>query len=643
VKYLFRSRRRWVLLAIDVAVLAVAYYASFLLRLDSAVLKGHFDAFVWTLPFALGAGVIGMFSAGVYRGIWRYVSLKDLVRILRGTFYATALLLLAVPLLYGFKGYPRSVIGINAVLVLLGTAGVRVLRRLQIEMTEPKGGKKGEVQRVIIVGAGDAADDLVRELLHNAVLALDPVGIVDDNAEKQGMELHGVKVLGKIEDLPRVAVEQAADEILIAIASATGEQMRRIIGLCQQTRLPFRTLPGAGDIVGGKVQVGQLRKVNVEDLLRREPVRLDRGAIARDLAGKRVLVTGAGGSIGSEICRQVAKFGPEQIVLLDHSENSLFYVEEQFGRQFPGLPVRAVIADVTVRARVEEVLAETRPHVVFHAAAHKHVHLMERNFCEAFRNNVTGTRVMAESAGKAGVAKFVMISTDKAVNPTSIMGLSKRIAELVVQGVAAKVEASNPLDPPLPKGDELQGAAHTEFTAVRFGNVMGSEGSVIPLWWRQIRAGGPVTVTHPEVVRYFMTIPEAVQLVLQSGTMGKGGEIFLLDMGEPVKVLEMAREVIRLSGKIPDEEIEIKFIGLRPGEKLYEELITKGEGIVPTAHEKIMVLRGADGGPSAEVLAAIGELEELAARCESREKILELARRIVPEYQKDHAGTNPVA
>jgi FlaA1/EpsC-like NDP-sugar epimerase len=612
------------LLAIDIVVLALAYYASFVLRLDRLTLPGHFNAFVATLPVAIGAGVVGMYAAGVYRGIWRYVSLKDLLRILRGMLYSSALLVVAIALLHGFKGYPRSVFGINAVLVFLGTSGARVLRRLQVEMSEPKRGKGGEFQRVVIVGAGDAADDLVRELQQNSRLALEPVGLVDDNPEKQGMELHGVAVLGNVEDLPRVVVEEEADEILIAIASASGEQMRRIIGLCQQTRLPFRTLPGVGDIVGGKVQVGQLRKVNVQDLLRRDPVRLDRAAIAQDLAGKRVLVTGAGGSIGSEICRQVAKFGPEQIVLLDHSENGLFYVEEQFGRQFPGLPVRAVIADITVRARIEEVLAEVRPHVVFHAAAHKHVHMMERNYCEAFRNNVTGTRTMAEAAGKAGVAKFVMISTDKAVNPTSVMGLSKRIAELVVQEVAARNGG--------PDG------ARTEYTAVRFGNVMGSEGSVIPLWWRQIRAGGPVTVTHPDVVRYFMTIPEAVQLVLQSGTMGKGGEIFLLDMGEPVKVLEMAREVIRLSGKIPDEEIEIKFIGLRPGEKLYEELITKGEGIVTTGHEKIMVLRDGNGGPSTEVIARIRELEAMAARCASRDEMLALARTIVPEYQKDHAG-----
>jgi FlaA1/EpsC-like NDP-sugar epimerase len=610
------------MLAIDVAVLATVYYMAFVLRLDQLSLGRYPRAFAVTLPLALASGVLGMYAAGVYRGLWRYVSLKDLVRILWGTLYASALLVTAVALVYGFKGYPRSVFGINAVLVLLGTSGVRVVRRLQVERLGSGAVQRG-ARRVIIVGAGDAADDLVRELRKNPRLKLVPVGLVDDNPDKLGMELHGVKVLGGVDDLPRLAEEQQAEEIVIAIASASGAVMRRIIGLCQGTRLPFRTLPGVGDIIGGKVQVSQLRQVDVDDLLRREPVRLDRDAIAGDLAGKVVLVTGAGGSIGSEICRQVAKFGPARLVFLDHSENGLFYVEEQFGRQHPDLPVRAVIADVTVPARIGEVLREERPDVIFHAAAHKHVYLMERNPWEAFRNNVSGTRVVAEAAAAAGVGKFVMISTDKAVNPTSVMGLSKRIAELVVQDLAARVS----------------GPGGTEFTAVRFGNVMGSEGSVIPLWQRQIRAGGPVTVTHPEVVRYFMTIPEAVQLVLQSGSMGRGGEIFVLDMGEPVKVLDMAREVIRLTGKIPEEEIEIRFIGLRPGEKLYEELITGGEGIVPTAHEKIMVLRPESGGPAAAAVAAIRELEELAARCAPREEMLAQAKRIVPEYQKDHTGS----
>jgi FlaA1/EpsC-like NDP-sugar epimerase len=617
-KFLFRSPRRLLMVAIDLGVFALCYYLAFALRLDHVRLGGAMHAFWVTLPAAVICGFLGMLSAGVYRGVWRYVSLRDLLKIMRGTAYGAALLVPAVVFLHGTSGYPRSVFLINAVLVILGVSGVRVSRRVQVEMWSPV--EKGAGRRVLVVGAGDAADDLIRELRQNPRLNYLPIGLVDDNPEKQGTELHGVKTLGTIADLPAVAEANRAEEILIAIASASGAQMRRIIGLCQATRLPYRTLPSVGDILGGKVQVSQLRKVDVEDLLRREPVRLDRTAIAAELAGKRVLVTGAGGSIGSEVCRQVAKFNPAEIIFLDHSENGLFYVEEQFARDQAWVKVRTVVADITNRARVACVMDAVRPHVVFHAAAHKHVYLMERNFWEALRNNVSGTRVMAEESAAAGVGKFVMISTDKAVNPTSVMGLSKRIAELVVQEVAARA------------------GGRTEFTAVRFGNVMGSQGSVIPLWQRQIRAGGPVTVTHPEVVRYFMTIPEAVQLVLQCGTMGKAGEVFILEMGEPVKVADLAREVIRLSGKEPDADIEIKFIGLRPGEKLYEELITVGEGIVATAHEKIMVLRSATGGPGEEIVRKIGALEALVAKCAAREEILALAREIVPEYQKDHSG-----
>jgi FlaA1/EpsC-like NDP-sugar epimerase len=473
---------------------------------------------------------------------------------------------------------------------------------------------------VLIVGAGDAADDLIRELQRNPRAASRIVGIVDDSPGKRAQRIHDVEVVGRIDEIPALAQLQHIDEILIAIPSATGAQMRRIVELCVASGVPYRTIPGIGDIIAGKVHVRQLRKVRIEDLLRRPAVRLDRESIDAYLKDKRVLVTGAGGSIGSELCRQIARFGPEELVLVDHAENSLFYLNEELTASFPWLKYRLKVADVTSAERMGSIMQARRPHVVFHAAAHKHVPLMEANRPAAFANNVTGTRTVAEAAAAAGAAKFVMISTDKAVNPTSVMGASKRIAELVVQCL-----------------EGYQGR-RTEYCSVRFGNVMGSSGSVIPLFTRQIEAGGPITVTHPDVVRYFMTIPEAAQLVLQAGAMGKGGELFVLDMGEPVKIAELARDMIHLSGLEPDVDIEIKYVGLRPGEKLYEELITGGEGVVPTPHEKIMVLRALACHQPEETLAKARRVEELAAACAPQAELMAAVRELVPEYLETRRG-----
>jgi FlaA1/EpsC-like NDP-sugar epimerase len=479
---------------------------------------------------------------------------------------------------------------------------------------------RGNESSILIVGGGDAADDLIRELQRNPLASSRIIGIVDDAPHKRAQRLHDVEVIGRIDEIPRLAAELKIDEIMIAIPSATGAQMRRIVELCVASKVPYRTIPGLGDIISGKVHVRQLRKVRVEDLLRREPVRLDRTAIEAYLKDKRVLVTGAGGSIGSELCRQIARFAPEELILVDHAENSLFYLNEELRAAFPWLKYRLKVADVTSAERMSHIMNARRPHVVFHAAAHKHVPLMEANRMAAFVNNVTGTRTVAEAAAAAGVAKFVMISTDKAVNPTSIMGVSKRIAELVVQCL------------------EGYRGNRTEFCSVRFGNVMGSSGSVIPTFTRQIEAGGPITVTHPEVVRYFMTIPEAAQLVLQAGAMGKGGELFVLDMGEAVKIADLAADMIRLSGLEPEVDIEIKYVGLRPGEKLYEELITSGEGIVPTPHEKIMVLRQVACHDTGEILAKARRVEELAAACAPERELIAVVRELVPEYQEPQRG-----
>lgn len=599
------------LVGIDAVVVALCYYMAFVVRFESVDLGGYIRVFFRTLPIQILSLVAGFIAFGVYRGIWRYVSLRDVSNILKGAVAGHAALIAVVVFVQGTRGYPRSVFLIDFVLVVAAVAGMRFARRLQIERGQraPLGNER---HPVLVVGAGDAADDLLREVRTNPRVGLRVVGLVDDLDERQGTELHGVKVLGKVDDITRIVEAQAAEEIVIAIPSATGAQMRRIVERCREARVPYRTMPGAGDILGGRVRVSQLRRVRLEDLLRRDPARLDNAAISAYLSGRRVLVTGAGGSIGSELVRQVAFFGPEEICLLDHSENNLFFIEEEMARRFPQAQLRSVVADVADSARIGQVMAEVEPSVVFHAAAHKHVWLMERNFREAFRNNVTGTRVVAEAAAACHVEKFVMISTDKAVRPTTAMGLSKRIAEIVVQGMSEAGHATN-------------------YLAVRFGNVMGSDGSVIPLWQRQIAAGGPVTVTHPEVTRFFMLIPEAVALVLQAASMGSGGDIFVLDMGEPLRVLDMARQVISLSGLDPDEDIEIRFIGLRPGEKLSEELISDGEGIVKTSHEKIMALR-ANGQQPENTLAQIAELERAVARCDGKAKILALARGLVPEY-----------
>jgi FlaA1/EpsC-like NDP-sugar epimerase len=612
-RYILQSRRRFGLLLIDLAIFSCCYYLAFVIRFESLWPERYMGMFFKVLPLALVTSVAGMIVAGIYRAMLRYSSIKDMLAIVRGAALGAALLVAAVVFIHGLQGYPRSIFVLYPLFSVVAIGGSRLAWRMHIEARET-GRVKEAGRSVLIVGAGDAADDLIRELRQNPRTAYRIVGIVDDAADKREQRIHGVEVIGEIGDVPKLAKALRVEEILIAIPSADGAQMRRIAGLCRESGVPYRTVPGIGDILEGKVHIRQLRSVRIDDLLRRTAVKLDRGAITDYLKDKRVLVTGAGGSIGSELCRQIARFAPEEMILVDHAENSLFYLNQELLTAFPWLKYRLKVADVTARERMRNIMLRRRPHVVFHAAAHKHVPLMEANRYAAFVNNVTGTRTVAEAAAEAGAAKFVMISTDKAVNPTSVMGASKRIAELVVQCL-----------------EGYQGRT-TEFCSVRFGNVMGSAGSVIPLFTQQIQAGGPITVTHPDVVRYFMTIPEASQLVLQAAAMGKGGELFVLDMGEPVKIADLARDMIRLSGLEPDVDVEIKYVGLRPGEKLYEELITAGEGIVPTPHEKIMVLRAMACHAPEETLAKARRVEDLAAACAPEEQLLAAVRELVPEY-----------
>ncbi len=465
-------------------------------------------------------------------------------------------------------------------------------------------------KRTLIVGAGAAGNLLLREIRKHPDAAYNVIGFVDDDPEKRGLRLSGVQVLGATSHLRGLVRKHAIEEVIFAIPSCNNELMRRVIANCERTKARFKTLPGITAIVDGNVSMNQIKDVEIEDLLGRDPVLLDQTAIRNYLTDKRVLVTGAAGSIGSEICRQVARFKPAKLVLFDHAETPLFYIEKELAAAFPDLRLIPMVGDVKSQERVEAVFDEFCPDVVFHAAAYKHVAMMEYNPAEAVLNNVLGSKIVADAAHKTKVRNFVMVSTDKAVNPTNVMGATKRSAEIYVQGLAAK--------------------SQTKFTTVRFGNVLGSNGSVIPLFKEQIRNGGPVTVTHKDVVRYFMTIPEASQLVMQAGCIGRGGEIFVLDMGEPVRILSLAEELIRLSGFIPYKDIDIQFNGLKPGEKLFEELLIDGEGIKPTSHKKIRVMAPVE----TDLRTVSRDLEELFGYARNQEigELLKCLRRIVPEF-----------
>lgn len=461
----------------------------------------------------------------------------------------------------------EGVLMLDLFMTIVFLSALRMLVRLYHE--EFFSESHGTARRFLIVGAGNAGEALLREMLRRRDTNYDVIGFVDDDPAKQGMSIHGIMVLGNVEHLPQICQKHSIDEIAIAIPSASRKQLRHVVQICQGTKLRFSTVPSLTDIAAGKFKVSQMRDVDINDLLGRDVVQLDLAQIEAFLKDKVILVTGAGGSIGSEMCRQVCAFGPKRLLLVEQAENPLFFIERELLRRFPDISMDAIICDITDRTRVHQLFEKHCPQVVIHAAAHKHVPLMENNPGEAIKNNVLGTRNMADAADVFGASDFVMISTDKAVNPTSIMGSSKRIAEMYIQ--------------------DLNNTSDTHFVTVRFGNVLGSNGSVIPIFNKQIADGGPVTVTDPEMTRYFMTIPEASQLVLQAATMGTGGEIFLLDMGEPVKIVDLARELITLSGFRPGEDIEITFTGLRPGEKLFEELSIEGEDMIPTRHPKIAI------------------------------------------------------
>jgi FlaA1/EpsC-like NDP-sugar epimerase len=614
-----RSKQLLVLLC-DAILISASLYISYCIRLDTFSLSAYQRQIFYSLPLILVVRLTVFSYAGLYRGMWRFVGMRDLISLIQAVTLSSILSVVLLFLIFRLESYPRSVFIIDWFVVLILIGGSRFAYRLYREgwFNGPFRGqdKNGNSKKVLIVGAGKAGEIILREILGNSHYGFIPIGFVDDNRSKRNLTIHGYRVLGNTRDIHRITKEHNIDEIFLAIPSASSKAKRRIVRICKGSGAMFKTLPAMGQLLNGTVTVNALREVRIEDLLGREPARLDAGAIKEYLRGKTVMITGAGGSIGSELCRQVAQFSPRRLVLYERSEFNLYQIQMNLQELYPDLEVHAVIGDVLNQGRAERTLGQFEPEVVFHAAAYKHVPLMELNSEEALRNNVYGTWVLARLSHTYGVKKFVMISTDKAVRPTNIMGASKRIAELICQGIGRD--------------------SKTKFVTVRFGNVLNSVGSVIPLFKRQIAKGGPVTVTHPEIYRYFMTIPESVQLIMQAGAMGKGGEIFILDMGEPVKIVDLARDMITLSGLEPDKDIKIVFTGLRPGEKLYEELLTDGEKITSTLHEKIKVA----GAGKIDWQALMEKVEHMLESLKDgfSKTTIETVRDIVPEFQPENGG-----
>lgn len=564
---------------LDGATIVAAFLLAYCLRFDFSVPASLWDHIALQLPVVLLVQFAVLRLLGVHSFIWRYVGLKEAATFGRGAVLAAIPMLVlryATPQELASIRIPLSVTLMDVTLAFGGLLGIRVARRVVFERSEsmrpdpgaPIAPSRTPLRPVLLVGAGRAGVMAVKELAGRRN-GLDIVGFIDDDVAKHGSTIHGVRVLGGTEELARLVAEHEIDHVIITIAKASRSELRSIVQRCERIPIRVRIIPGLYELLEGKVEVSRVRDVEIEDLLGREPVQLDTDALGAFLTDRVVLVTGAGGSIGSELCRQVARFRPSRLLLVERSEFALFTIDRELRATFPELDVLPLMADIADSARIEQLFARHRPEVVLHAAAHKHVPLMEANPAEAIKNNTLATRSLGETAIAHDVEVFVMISTDKAVNPTSVMGASKRVAELVVQ--------------------DLDRRSDTRFVAVRFGNVLGSTGSVIPIFREQIRQGGPVTITHVDMVRYFMTIPEAAQLVLQAGAMGDGGEIFVLDMGEPVRIVDLATDMITLSGLRPGVDVELVFTGLRPGEKLFEELGADSEGLAKTRHPKIFI------------------------------------------------------
>lgn len=607
------TRRRLIVFLCDTVLISLALSLAFLLRFDFSIPPQQLGLFWECLLVVMIVKPLVFVVTGFYNSMWRYASVQDAVEILKGVTLSSVLAVASVFFLRQFTPIPRSIFVLDWILLFALLASSRLLWRIWRETYVVS--RSCEGPRTLIIGAGEAGSLLLKEIRRQPHSAYRVVGLVDDDPEKRGMKLHGIPVLGSSKHLKSLIVAHEVEDVIIAMPSADGKALRSIMDSCKNANVTFKTLPSIGELIDGTLTISQIKNVEIEDLLGREPVVLDRDLIGSYLTGKRVLVSGAGGSIGSEICRQVAQFSPEKLILLEQAETPLYEIEKELIAHFPHVRMLALMADVRDRDKIMLAFEEFAPEVVFHAAAYKHVPMMEYNPTQAVLNNVFGSRNIADAAHNYKVHNLVMISTDKAVNPTNVMGATKRAAEIYIQA--------------------LSRISSTKFTTVRFGNVLGSNGSVIPLFKEQIAKGGPVTVTDRRIIRYFMTIPEATQLVLQAGSMGSGSEILVLDMGDPVRIVDLAEELIRLSGLTPYEDIDIVVTGLRPGEKLFEELLIDGEGILPTAHDKIKVLASVqiDMQPVRDELDCLYE----AARSNAIHELMESLKRLVPEFKPTYS------
>jgi FlaA1/EpsC-like NDP-sugar epimerase len=598
--------RTIVLIALHVALVAASYTLAFLLRFEWGIPTPYFETFLATLPLVIVLRLLAFAYFRLYRGWWRYVGMRDAFDLIKAVVASSFLFIAALLFLGKASAIPRSILLLDPILTIGLIGGMRFVLRAVRERRRPMTASR--LRRVLIIGAGDAGELLLREMNNNPRLGYIPIGFVDDDKYKVGFRIHGVEVLGTASELGEVLQTHPADELIIAIPSAAREQIQTIVDRCLDTKVPFKIIPAIAALRDGTVQMSQVRAVRIEDLLGREPVHLDATKIRSEIAGRRVLITGAGGSIGAELARQIATYGPETIGLLERSENGLYLIEQELCRKEPSVHVKSLLCDICSRSDLQRAFRDLRPELVYHAAAFKHVPMMEDNIRHAVHNNVFGTMAVAELASEHG-AKFVLISTDKAVSPSNVMGATKRLAEKLVLS--------------------LNQRGRNHFVAVRFGNVLGSNGSVVPLFQQQVADGGPVTVTHPETTRYFMTIPEAVQLVLQASVLEEARDrIVMLEMGRPVKIADLARNLIRLSGLEPDVDIPIVYTGLRPGEKLHEQLTSDCEETLPTRYEKIRVVAGEPQGSLDRGLTQLWEA------LEGRDERLVLRRleELVPEF-----------